>query len=536
MFRLLLWSVLAAGTAAAAAGPVRIGVVRIESNNVFAPEEAAKGWFYRLADRIHITTKEGFLRKQLLFREGDVLDIAKLAETERNLRALPFIKSASVIASAPVDGVSDVLVVTQDAWTTQPGGSFGSKGGKTTYSAEFQETDLLGWGKSISLSYDQGSERTTRSILYQDPYLFAPFWRGKVLYADNSDGRQRAVEISRPFYSFLAPWSADVSLEHLAEREKLYQDGSTYSTYNHEHRDRLYSYGRAIDASESQARRWTAGVEILDDDFKTLEGEAAPVIPDRRSFRYVFATYESVGNSFATLNYVNRDSRYEDFNLAPRLFVKAAYSPTWLGAPANSSEFEIGASGGYSFGDDSFAQAEVDVQSRFQSGPQNSIVSAFVGYARRFRDASPLQTFVARAQYDEGWRLDRDVQFAADGLTGLRGYRLHSWTGDKRFIANVEQRFFSEREILQLISPGAVVFFDTGGAVPRGTSLWSRDQFHSDVGVGLRLAIARAGGNNILRIDLAYPFDKDPRGRHGLLVSFSSSQAFTFRRSSPSGD
>jgi len=536
VLNLILWSALVAGGAGDVADPVRVGVIRIESNDVFSPDEAEKGWFYRLANKIHIETREGFLRKQLLFREGEVLDIAKLAETERNLRALPFIKSASVVAGAPHDGRSDILVVTQDAWTTQPVGSFGSKGGKTTYSVEFQETDLLGLGKLISLAYDQGSERTVKSILYQDPYLFAPFWRGKLLYADNSDGRQRALEVSRPFYSFQAPWSADLLLEHLSEREKLYQDGETYSTFTHEHRDRLYCYGRAIHARESEAQRWTAGFEVLDDDFRPVAAEAAPILPERRSFRYLFATYEAVGNAFATLNYINRDSRYEDFNLAPRIFLKAAYSPEWLGAPANSSFFETTASGGYSFGDDSFAQAELDVQSRFHSGPENTIVSAFVGFARSFREASPLQTFVARAQYDQGWNLDKDVQFAADGLTGLRGYRLHSWTGEKRFIVNFEQRFFSEREFLQLISPGAVVFFDAGAAVPHGTSLWSLPQYHSDAGVGIRFAIARAGGNNILRIDLAYPFDKDPRGRHGLLVSFSSSQAFTFRRISPSGD
>ena len=536
VLHLVLWSALAMKSAAESADSVRVGVIQIESNDVFTAEEAAKGWFYRLANRIHIETKDSFLRKQLLFHEGDVLDIAKLAETERNLRALPFIKSASVVASAPHDGVSDVLVVTQDSWTTQPGGSLGSKGGKTTYSVEFQETDLLGLGKSISVAYDQGSERTTRSILFQDPYLFAPFFRGKLLYADNSDGRQREIEVSRPFYSFLTPWSADLSLEHVAEQEKLYEDEEDVSTYRHEHRDRLYSYGHAIDARESEALRWTAGVEILDDDFTPIGGGPSLILPDRRSFRYIFATYEAVGNSFATLNYINRDSRYEDFNLAPRLFIKAAYSPEWLGAPANGAYAETDLSGGISFGDDAFAQAEIDAQSRFQQGPQNTIVSAFVGYARRFRDATPLQTFVARAQYDQAWRLDKDVQFAADALTGLRGYRLHAWTGDKRLIVNVEQRFFSEREILQLVSPGAVIFFDSGAAVPAGESLWSRSQFHSDAGVGLRFAIARAGGNNILRVDFAYPFDRDPRGRRGPLISFSSSQAFSFERISPSGN
>jgi outer membrane protein assembly factor BamA len=125
------------------ASVIRVGTIQIESNDVFTPEEAAKGWFYRAANSIHLPTRTSFLRKQLLFKEGEVLNIARLAETERNLRALPFIKSASVTASAPHDGISDVLVVTQDAWTTEPGGSFGSKGGRTTYSFEFQETDLL---------------------------------------------------------------------------------------------------------------------------------------------------------------------------------------------------------------------------------------------------------------------------------------------------------------------------------------------------------------------------------------------------------
>src|SRR5450756_15584 len=95
---------------ALAEGPVRIGTIRIESVDVFSPDEAAKGWIYRAANTIHMQTRESFLRKQLLFREGDVLDIARLEETERNLRALPFIKIASVTASVPQGGVSDVLV------------------------------------------------------------------------------------------------------------------------------------------------------------------------------------------------------------------------------------------------------------------------------------------------------------------------------------------------------------------------------------------------------------------------------------------
>ena len=513
---------------------VHVGAIRIESNDVFSAEEASKGWVYRAANAIHIQTRDGFIRQQLLFKEGDVLDIARLAETERNLRALPFIKSASVTASAPHDGVSDVLVVTQDAWTTEPGGSFGSKGGRTTYSFELTETDLLGRGQLLSFSYAKETERITRSVLFQDPYLFRPFWKGRVFLADNSDGRQREFEIARPFYAFSAPWSADGLVSRLAQEDKLYQDGEEVSVFRQEHRETLASYGKALTSGELEANRLTGGIDFLDDRFFPLP-EQPQTVPGPREFRYVFAAFEHVESAFETLNYVNRDSRYEDFNLAPRVFARGGFSPRVFGAPTNSAFGEVEWSGGILFSEDAFAQADVDVQSRFDGGPQNTVFSTFAGYVRRFRLARIPQTFVARVQFDRGWRLDPEIQFEASGATGLRGYRLHAMTGDKRLLVNLEQRFFSEREYLQLFSPGAVVFVDAGTAVPRNEPL-TFSQMKADAGDGLRIAIARAGGNNILRIDVAYAFQKDAQGRRGFLVSFSSSQAFTFHRTSPSGE
>ena len=66
---------------------------------------------------------------------------------------------------------------------------------------------------------------------------------------------------------------------------------------------------------------------------------------------------------------------------------------------------------------------------------------------------------------------------------------------------------------------------DTGAAVPPGQPLTTAS-FKTDAGLGLRFGIARAPSNNILRIDFAYAFNPDPRGRRGVLVSFSSAQAF----------
>jgi hypothetical protein len=120
---LVLLSLLAAAAAAPsrAEPPLRFGTIRIRSLNVFSPEEAERGWIYRFADSLRFTTRESVIRRFLLFREGEPYNTTRIEESERNLRALPFIKNASITVYPPRNGAVDVEVITQDAWTTEPG-------------------------------------------------------------------------------------------------------------------------------------------------------------------------------------------------------------------------------------------------------------------------------------------------------------------------------------------------------------------------------------------------------------------------------
>ena len=47
-----------------------------------------------------------------------------------------------------------------------------------------------------------------------------------------------------------------------------------------------------------------------------------------------------------------------------------------------------------------------------------------------------------------------------------------------------------------------------------------------DAGVGLRLAMSWAPVMNVFRVDAAYAFERDPSGKRGWLISFSTGQAF----------
>ena len=520
----LLALMCAAAGPGVAQEPLKIGQVTLHTVDVFSPEEASHGWIYRAADALHITTRESAIRKFLLFQEGDPYDPVRLEETERNLRGLPFLKAASVVAREPHEGIVDVEVTTQDAWTTQPGLSLGRKGGVTTYSFSFEEKDFLGTGRHGAIAYGKDVDRITRHIEYQDPYLLGPYWSSDLLYSANSDGTEEAVRIGRPFYSFLSPWAADFLLTHFRQNDRLFENGDESELFRQSHREAHVVYGRALEATDARARRLSAGFEAIKDDFSHAPDHPDDLLPGNRNFRYLFLRYEDVANDFLKLNYVNRDSRFEDFNLGWAFSAQLGVSPAAFGLDRTTELVRVSSGKGFRVGPGSFVQTQVSFEARLDGGPENEILSARVGYVRKF-DTVLLQTLVSRLQYDQGWNLDRDVQFFADGANGLRGYRLHSFSGNKRAVWNVEHRLFSGKEVLQLASFGAAVFFDTGAAAPQGEPL-QLSRFKSDVGVGLRISIARASTNSILRVDAAYALNPDPFGRKGWLVAFSSGQIF----------
>jgi hemolysin activation/secretion protein len=152
---------------------------------------------------------------------------------------------------------------------------------------------------------------------------------------------------------------------------------------------------------------------------------------------------------------------------------------------------------------------------------QNTILSGSAHYVHRTDDRWP-RAIVGRVAVNRGWHLDRDTQFFADGANGLRGYRLHSFAGDRSLVVNIEERVYLGRELLQLVSPAMAAFVDSGFATDR--SPW-RKAPNTDAGIGLRIGLPRSP-RNVLRLDLAYALVPDPRGKRGLLISFSSGQAF----------
>ena len=417
-----------------------------------------------------------------------------------------------------------MLVTTQDAWTTEIGLHLGRNGGRVHWAAGLTESNFLGLGKEVGFQYDDGVERTNRSLEFSDPALLGPYWSGAALYEDNSDGSRRRVRVAKPFVSPADRLAAEALWDRQQLEERIYAGGEVASEYARRHQRVRARWGTALAASPLRADRLTLSVDFFQDDFRNLAGRPEDPLPQARDFRYFLVGWERVSSDFVSTDYIDRAERVEDFNLGLQLAVEGGVSPKGFGAPSTTFAAAGRASQGWRVGPSAFVLAGVSFQTRLDGGVQNGVLSGSVRLAWKHR-GRPLQTTVARLAFDRGWNLDRDVQFFADGDHGLRGYRLYAFEGDRRIVVNLEHRFFGGFQVLQLFSLGAAVFVDTGAAVPPGTPLaWS--SFKTDAGAGLRLGIARAASNTVLRLDCAYAFDPDPQGRRGWLVSFSSGQGF----------
>ena len=103
----------------------RIGEIRFDARDLFDTEASDEDTqVSRLANRLHVTTRQGTIEDQLLFKSGDLYQPNLIEESARILRDTRYLRDAQIRPVAYHDGVVDLEVTTQDVWTFNPGISF----------------------------------------------------------------------------------------------------------------------------------------------------------------------------------------------------------------------------------------------------------------------------------------------------------------------------------------------------------------------------------------------------------------------------
>jgi outer membrane protein assembly factor BamA len=484
--------------------------VILEKSDVFdlADPEQDK-WLYRLANRLHIITRDDTIMDQLLFEPGGVLDKRRLDESERILRTNKYLYDANITVEKASGDTVNVRVHTRDVWSLQPELSVSRRGGKTRTRFGLAETNLLGRGQQLRLLRDNDVDRSENAIEFIDRNLGPSHVSLLAHHSDNSDGSRSQLNVTRPFFELDARWAAGGNMLSDDRRTPLYQFGEEAAEYRHR-RDHFYLFaGRSNGLVRGRARRWTAGIAFDDNRFSEFQDATLPAfIPPDRKLVYPFVGYQLVEDEFVTTRNRDQIGRTEDFQMGLNLRAMLGWSDTSFGADRDAAIFLASASHGFGSLQARSLFLSTATNGRVESGDLANATFSFS--ARYYSKQSEKRTFFASASGTFGSNLDVDNPVEIGGKSGLRGYPLRYQVGDSRVLATIEQRYYTDWYPFRFARVGGAIFADVGRAWGENPLGDDNRGWLADVGFGLRLALTRLSAGRVLHIDLAFPLNNDP--------------------------
>ncbi len=487
-----------------------IGTILFDERKLFDVENQDEvTTLSKLANKLHISTRQATIEEQLLFKSGDLYRPGLLDESARILRNTRYLRDAFIRPVASHDGLVDVEVTTQDVWTLNPGISFGRKGGKNTGGVEFEELNFLGMGTALGVSFTRSVDRDSKSIFYRDRHLGSSWWDLATEYSNNSDGRLVQFGLDHPFYAMDTRWASGVSFVDDQRTDSRYDLGEITDQYLvHEKFSSIY-WGWSDGLLGGWSRRYSVGLSYEDHQFDPLTGaDPTILLPADRKLVYPWLAAEWVQDDFHTVRNRDQIEKTEDYSLGWRARAQIGYASTAIGSDRDAVMLLGGVTKGMEFGEHQTLEFNSDFSGRLEQGTLYG--GKLAAGARYYFRQSPRRLFFTELSAVAGHNLDLDQQILLGGDSGLRGYPLRYQAGEGRWLFTAEQRFFTNWYPFQLFNVGAAVFYDMGAT-------WGRDPLGTpsqgllrDVGFGLRLGNSRSALGNVLHLDLAFPFDGDP--------------------------
>jgi outer membrane protein assembly factor BamA len=488
-----------------------IGAIEYDIRQIFDEHDARENsGLYHFADQLHVRTKESTIQAQLLFRPGDKYSAQKLAETERNLRAVHYVYDAYVVPVKYAQGQVTVRVITKDVWTLSPGLSFGRSGGANSSSADLSDSNLLGSGKSLALTHASNVDRRSTGVTYGDPNLLGSRWTLASGVVNATDGNERSLALAQPFYSLDTPWTATLKASQFDRTVSRYNRGDIVDQFKREEAYYELSGGVSSGLIDGWTRRVYAGVRYDRNLFTPVPGTRTPavVLPPERTLSYPFIAGELLQDDYRKIGDQNQIGRTEDLYFGTHLYAEIGYSGTAFGANQNDLLITTSAAKGWQLSEHMQLFLANTVNSRVEGGSnmRNVFADATATYYWRWQ---PDCLFFAFLNGTTTHALDPDSQLLIGGDSGLRGYPLRYESGTSRGLLTLEQRFYTDWYPFRLARFGAAVFGDVGRTWGSGAIGNSDPGTLSDLGFGLRFGNTRSGLGNVLHIDVAFPLQGD---------------------------
>lgn len=491
----------------------------------------------KLATTLHSTTRPELLRRFLLLDEGQPCSELRRAESERILRAQPYIADADVYVTPNDHGGVDLEVRTSDEASIVIGGSVRARAPQVSHFL-LGNANLSGQGVYVSGSWRDGNDllrdgwaaRVIDNQFLGKPWVFALEGERATL------GGSWRAEGTQPFYTDLqrVAWRARAGMtKGFLELRRPFGDAPRIAN------ERRYFDVGGIVRIGSPGRLSLFGASLTGDDERP--GDRL-FIPDNGVFRDIGPSPRVyVPHRIARANvlwgvrdiyYVRRDgldalTATQDVPLGFQLGTQFGRSVAVLGATEDdmfmAGDLYIGAASG-------IATLRVQAQGEGRRSSRGSQWDGVLttGRITHYLKFSPRHLNQAIVEWSGGYRQRTPFQLligVPDG--GVRGYEESRLAGGQRVVARLEERYVIGT-VFKQADLGVAVFGDAGrqwaGDVPFGETT----QVKTSLGFSV-LATVPPRSSRLWRVDFAFPLNSGAEKKFTVKISNADRTQFVFR-------
>ncbi len=528
----------------------RLRRVHVVNLDVFSKRDGFLQWF----NFFHRTSREGVVAREVLLEPGDLWDDDIVEETKRRLSDELFTTLVVVVAvKSPVEGTVDLLVVTRDIWSLRLNSGWEIQNRKlTALTVSISENNFLGYRKQLALVFDMDQGTYALGPQYVDKNIrgtrLVLQTKWSAIFArdgDELEGSRSITALSYPLWSLRRHWGASISASHFDGIARVFQGtellrcgfptiGDDFVCDNTELPDDVetvpFSYQRRVinlDTLVTRSlpgdviHRISFGHELSIDRSELLEGFAASpelqaafedqVLPrSERSSAFVLR-HTWFANDFRVYRGIDSYDLPEDRRLGGEAVTSVAVARKEIGSEANFVRLGINAAWTWDVYGDGFVRINATAAGRREAG--RSIDNVFsVGTKLAGPRTGDIGRFVVEAVAATRTNDERRSFFTLGGSTGLRGFPIGAFRGDKLVRANLEFRTRGSK--LWFTRYGFVAFWDLGHVADDIDDL----AIQQDVGAGLRVLLPQLQPY-VFRFDWAVPLTGRGSGLPGRFIA-----------------
>jgi hypothetical protein len=483
-----------------------------------------------LFNSLHIRTVADVIRRDLLVQSGEPYDSFLVAESARLLRSRAYLGDVQITPVERGPDTVDLVVRARELWTlelsVQPGGG----GGAYSLDVGVSESNFRGRAQSFNLGYVFSDRRRSGRIGFLEPAFLYPHVELGGRYSAHPEGNTFTALLAHPFWAQNVPWYYSAQVERWRDNRLFYKETRAAfawpQTYRRVRLEAAHAWGlrhRLLFGAGLEWEQQEFGRLLVYDDTPpyALADTSDFTLPDRRR------VVPSVGvrlehPRYVATRFLDRFGPIEDFPAGLTLAGRYGRASADLGSTVSrdlwsvSGRFGLAKSPVFCLFD-----GQLDLES--SSGASEGTVE-LQATALCYVKPATRHTLALRLAHDGWYQANRQGQLFLGAQSGMRGLLARGRDGTRRWIANVEYRYFSGFRVLTL-DLGAVVFTDLGQVWDRG----GRPPLHDAefvYGAGLRIGLGRAAGEKVFRIDAA-------RGADGWIVTYGTRMYFSFDLNSP---